>query len=166
MIYLHFQRKKSLLSLIIRILTASKFSHVEIEIEGICYSAKAFKGVYKRPTRELFEEAGTIETWAVKNIKKRRVYFLEFLEAQVGKHYDYLPVFALGFLRQNWQENEDKWFCSELIDSALKKAHAGLTNRDYAPHRLTPSQLIPSPKLRYVRTFFKAKGKWYRKLLF
>lgn len=148
---LHFSRRNSLMSHAVRLMTASKYSHCEVEIDGMCYSAKAFKGVYKQPVRELFENEDVIETWTFANPSFWRVANLrDWLDKQVGKKYDYLPALALGFLRKNWANNEDKWFCSELIDAGFKRVGMPLTNKDYMPYRLTPNDLRPSNRLRYL----------------
>jgi uncharacterized protein YycO len=164
-IKLHFTQRNTLLSWLARIMTASKYAHCEVEIDGICYGARAFKGVYKQPVRELFENEDVIETWTVSADIEQEIQLQAWLDKQLGKKYDYLPALALGFLRQNWMNNDDKWFCSELIDAAFKQAGIPLTNQDYMPYRLTPNDLRPSNRLRYLSLEKSTSKPFWQKLV-
>ncbi len=64
-IKLHFTQRNSLVSGLVRVMTASKYSYCDVEIDGICQGAKALKGTHKQPVRELFEHEDVIETWTV-----------------------------------------------------------------------------------------------------
>lgn len=48
---------------------------------------------------------------------------LQWARGQVGKPYDWTGVFAIPFKERDWQE-EDAWYCSELVEAALVKAGA------------------------------------------
>ena len=180
MINVHFTKRNSLMSFIVRLFTTSKYSHVEIEIDGTCYSAMLGKGVYKRPAKEMFEDQDVIESWAavsaceykiplegnkdiIKDLKK-------FLEPKVGKKYDIMPVIGLGLWRRGWTGDDSKWFCSELVDAAFKAIHTNLTNEDFSSYRLTPNDLRSSPQLEFKsllyssvnRTFMQKFWRWFK----
>ncbi len=147
MVKIHFTKKNTLISKLVRILSCTEYSHVEIDVADVCYSAKPFRGVYKQYKRDLLDDNNVIETWFVDDRGIKTEKLVEFLEEQVGKKYDYLPVFALGFLRQNWRQNSNKWFCSELVDQAMRIANVPLSNKFIDSSKLTISQLRSSPVL-------------------
>jgi uncharacterized protein YycO len=45
---------------------------------------------------------------------------IAWARTQVGKSYDYLSILGLA-TRNSWQDN-DKWQCSELVETAIEKA--------------------------------------------
>ena len=65
--------------------------------------------------------------------------------SQIGKPYDYTAILGLG-LRRDWQE-EDAWFCSELVAWAFQHAGDPLFRADCL-RRVTPQHLwmlAPAP---------------------
>jgi hypothetical protein len=56
----------------------------------------------------------------------------------VGKPYDLTALFGL-LMRRDWQE-EDRWFCSELVGWAFAQGGSPLFRAD-ALHRITPQNL-------------------------
>lgn len=65
--------------------------------------------------------------------------------SQMGKPYDWPGVFGYA-LRRDWQE-DDSWFCSELVSWAFQMAGAPLLRAPDA-WRITPRDLLLSPYLR------------------
>lgn len=64
--------------------------------------------------------------------------FYSFLNAQIGKPYDYGAIYAIARLR-NWND-ADKWYCSELGGAGL--VAAGLISKHVFPNnRVTPYEL-------------------------
>lgn len=157
MIKLHLTRKNNPISWILCIGMASRFSHCEIEINGVCYGSKPLTGVYKHSVEDLIKNYNVVETWEIKLYKegeekdKAIADLTQWLESQLGAGYDYLPAMALGFLRRNWQEDKNKWFCSELVDAACKRADFPLTNQYFLPHRITPHDLRSSIRLDFEK---------------
>lgn len=94
-------------SLLIRLFTRSRYSHVAIVIDkGMVLEATAKDGV----------------TLCLLSDFKRRYSQIEFATIdgdfevgmkQLGKKYDWLSVVGI-FFRKNWNNN-NRWFCSELI---------------------------------------------------
>ncbi len=68
--------------------------------------------------------------------------------AQLGKHYDWPGALGLA-LRRNWQE-DDAWFCSELVAWSFEQAGRPLLNAPQA-WRLTPRDILLSPLLRQLK---------------
>lgn len=66
---------------------------------------------------------------------------------QLGKPYDWRGALGLA-LRRDWQE-DDAWFCSELVAWAFECAGTPLLKAPQA-WRLTPRDLLLSPLLRRV----------------
>lgn len=52
--------------------------------------------------------------------KKQKQLIEEFLFNQVGKHYDFLGIF--NFIIESNLQEQNKWFCSELLVAAFKYA--------------------------------------------
>ena len=85
-----------------------------------------------------------------------------FLENQLGKKYDWLAILSLGLFKRDWQ-SETKWFCSELLLTALNKCTSlRLLNTDADAFRVTPRDLYLSPFMNrdtYRHTFYRKKKK-------
>lgn len=68
---------------------------------------------------------------------------------QVGAGYDYLGV--LRFISRRPSPTNDRWFCSELVFSALRHAGVDLFQR-IDPWAVSPGLLAISPKMELVGT--------------
>jgi hypothetical protein len=65
--------------------------------------------------------------------------YYDFVNSQIGKPYDKTGIMAFVFGR-DWQE-DDSWFCSELVASGLEKS-------GYFPYKpVSPSNKITPPNL-------------------
>jgi uncharacterized protein YycO len=62
---------------------------------------------------------------------------IEIARGQIGKPYDWTPIFGLPFHR-NWQD-DDAWFCSELVAWSCVQAGSPLINKE--SWRVTPQDL-------------------------
>jgi uncharacterized protein YycO len=72
---------------------------------------------------------------------------LAYAVSQLGKKYDWSGVFNFIEPNRNWQE-DDSWFCSELVAKAFLEAGTPLIN---APaHRVAPGDLLHSFLLKPV----------------
>ncbi|CUA82081.1 MULTISPECIES: YiiX/YebB-like N1pC/P60 family cysteine hydrolase [Gulbenkiania] len=67
---------------------------------------------------------------------------------QLGKPYDYTAILGLG-LHRDWQE-DDAWFCSELVAWAFQQAGEPLFRPD-CMRRVTPQHLymLPAPEVAF-----------------
>jgi len=150
MIKVHFTYSNNLFSKLTRLFTVSQFSHIEIEVDGMCYSAKPFVGVYKQTAEELKTDKNiVIESFILKHkpTEAQKELILNFLNLQVGKKYDYKAVIACGLFKRDWENNLDKWFCSELVAKSLELAGLRLINKYYKPNRVIPEDLVLSLRL-------------------
>ncbi|AJI53031.1 hypothetical protein LA55_1222 [Francisella philomiragia] len=150
MIKIHFTYSNNWISKAIKFFSVSKFSHVEIEIDEICYSAKPFKGVYAHSYADLCIKEANIQTFSINTdvTEEQKSLLKLFLEEQVSKGYDYKAVLGCALWKRDWENDDKRWFCSELIASAMNYAGLELTNKFYKPHRLIPEDLAVSLRLK------------------
>jgi len=66
------------------------------------------------------------------------------MQSQLGRPYDWDGILGWTF-RRDWQE-EDSWFCSELVAWAFQQAGNPLLRAECV-HRITPRDLLLSPLL-------------------
>jgi len=74
----------------------------------------------------------------------------QWTQMQVGKKYDFGGV--LRFVTRWRKEQDDKWFCSELVFAALKYAGVNLLERVQAS-QVSPTVLSFSPLLKKANHF-------------
>lgn len=108
------------------LLTGSKYSHVELVINGICWTSSARDGGVRGKAIDL-----TSGRWDVHPITGDEDRARAWFSAHNLENYDWAGVlrFALPFLPQR----ENQWFCSEACAAAL-----GLPN----PENYTPQSLL------------------------
>ena len=107
----------------------SVFSHVELEINGVCYSSSnRDKGV-----RSKVIDTSNAQKWLSFDLKKdidENICLLYF-ESVRGQKYDWLNIFCTQLIKLNMQ-SEDKQICSEFVANCL-----GLENAyKYSPESL------------------------------
>lgn len=98
--------------------TLSRYSHVELVIDGWCYSSSYQDGGVRRKRIDL-----TSGRWDVFEITgDQRAAYVWFMQ-RLGASYDWGGVvrFVLPFVRQRPGE----YFCSEAVAAALGLPHAG-----------------------------------------
>lgn len=111
-------------SILIRVLTASRWHHCGIVIGNHVVEASAWGGVRKVPLGE-FKTRGK---WAIYDVPlTNEESMCEWLSQQLGKPYDWLGVFGL-VLSHNWHK-ENRWYCSELVAAAAEKGGTQLVRR-------------------------------------
>ena len=138
----------SALSRLIRWRTWSDYSHaawvfpdhsvIEAWKGGVTHAPGILAGHAADTEVHLFALDLTIEQrWAIQ----------DFLIRQIGKPYDYAGI--LGFLAAAKTENPNRWFCSELIFAACKRAGIDLLKRVPAC-KVSPGLIALSPALNDV----------------
>jgi hypothetical protein len=140
-------------SVLIRAVTWSRFSHVDIVTgDGTVIGATAFMGVHEYPMSDrlaqstrwaLFEAPGVDAASVIAQARQR-----------VGKAYDWLGVIGVG-LHRDWQ-SEDKWECSEFGAKCFLDAGAPLLNPQVPVWRYVPEDLLRSPRLNFI----EGEGVW------
>lgn len=131
-----FGRNNLPFSWLIRAFTWSRWSHCGILDGDMVIEATATHGVVVTPLHEFIKRYNrySIADMLVADEGQalRRAY------AQVGKCYDFSAIFGILF-RSGWN-NDDAWFCSELV------AHAADTYRADRVSRITPETIWSNTK--------------------
>lgn len=151
--YLVFSSCPTLTSWVIRISTASAWSHVDmLWDDGTLIGSVSDKqggyaaGVQKLNLDERLKYGGAdryrIDRFHVDNENAAR----DYAESQLGKHYDWGGVFAMPFVfaSRDWQL-DDRWFCSELVAACAIAGGSPLQRMQ--THRVTPAMVERSPLL-------------------
>lgn len=120
---------------LIRLVTWSKYSHAAV-IDGDKVIEAVRPYVREVPLKDVL--ASHPESIIIDFDCKEEKEILQAIRSQIGKPYDITALFGL-FFHRNWQE-EDSWFCSELVAWALSKGGYPLF-REEALHRVTPNHL-------------------------
>lgn len=145
MIEIFFSDSDLIGSKIIRSVTWSQYSHVGFydRQKGTVIDSRMKKhGVTEYPFEELKKEYPRILLRTFPNVPRSA---LDIARTQLGKPYDWTALAGIG-LHRNWQE-DDKWFCSELVPWACLQAGASVIFKD--TWRVTPQDVleVSSPAL-------------------
>ena len=130
-----FCRRRHPGSALLRVALWSAWSHCALIDGDDVIEATAFHGVRRRPLLDLQREASQYAIVQIPAADPRAV--LDAAASQLGKGYDWLGVFGIG-ARRKWQD-DDAWFCSELVAWAFEAAKQPLV-RVHA-WRITPRDL-------------------------
>ena len=135
MLTVHFLKSHTVSGWLIRLFTFSQWNHVSIEIYGQVYEARGRTGVTQTGAKGYQDQWAKTDT--VQIDAPSPVSAVEFLDAQIGKRYDFGGIIALPF-RKPWH-GVSKWFCSELVAAAL--IASGLPKMRLDAYRVTPRDL-------------------------
>ena len=115
------------LSYVIRFLTWSEWSHVGILTpeNTVIDSHIARKGVTEQSFSDFI--SSDIDKYEIKVYDSIPDNVYDIARTQIGKPYDWTAVCGIPF-RRNWQE-DDSWFCSELVAWACKEAGRPLISK-------------------------------------
>lgn len=129
-----FTRSHAIGSLLLRTALWSPWSHCAIVDGEEVIEAAAFGGVRVRPLADMLVQA-TKAAMIVLPGEPEKV--IAAARSQIGKPYDWAGVLGFGF-RRRWQD-DDAWFCSELVAWAFAEAGTPLF-REHA-WRITPRDI-------------------------
>lgn len=111
-------RRKYIPAVLLRILTLSKFSHMAVLLDdNTVIEAAAFKGVVRGSFENFTKiyDRVIIQDLPLPNEEAA----INFLLEQIGKPYDWTAIFGIVFRNGKWTDL-DSWFCSELVEAAVK----------------------------------------------
>lgn len=142
-----FSRDHSLVGLGIRALTASKWSHVDMMFaDGTMIGATSKAGVERTTLETRQKEVSAMQVCRIVLPDEEKAQ--RFAEAQVGKRYDWGGCFGT-VLRNSWQD-EDKWFCSELVAQVCEEGGNRIISANHYVSRVTPDRVDWAPQLEVV----------------
>lgn len=111
-------RRKYIPAMLLRIFTLSKFSHTAVLLDdNTVIEAAAFKGVVRGSFENFTKiyDRVIIQDLPLPNEEAA----ISFLLEQIGKPYDWTAIFGIVFRNGKWTDL-DSWFCSELVEAAVK----------------------------------------------
>lgn len=138
-----FSTSRHPMSAVIRACTWSSWSHVALIDGDEVIEATAPAGVRRFPVVQAIDHAKRVQIVDLPCRDPQAV--ISAADSQIGKPYDYTAVLGLG-LHRDWQE-DDAWFCSELVAWAFAQAGESLF-RGEVLRRITPQHLwmlAPAP---------------------
>lgn len=138
-----FTRRRMIGSLLIRAITWSAFSHVEIVVGGMVIGANMFTGVSFTPLKERLEKSSYAALVDMPCEDAHRV--LQVAIDQLGKGYDYLGLLGILLHSDRFQTSE-RFFCSEFVAWVFREAGEPLFRPELAG-RETPQHIwmLPAP---------------------
>jgi len=143
-IYLRFSSSQTFTSKAVCFGTRSWCSHVDLELSnGKLIGAVPSKGVIER---DIPRGEDRVEVYRVSGANEG-VYNIMY--SQLGKKYDWFGVLGLAINRK-W-EDDNHWFCSELIAYSFLHSNIPLLNTSFDTWRVTPRDLLLSTKLERMR---------------
>ncbi|QOK96829.1 hypothetical protein HF909_10540 [Ralstonia pseudosolanacearum] len=137
-----FTATSGLVSWAIRACSWSKWSHVALVAGDQVIESMPGYGVRRVPLTGAIQHANRYELVTLPAQDPERI--IAVAAGQIGRPYDYSAVLGIG-LHRDWQE-DDAWFCSELIAWAFQQAGAPLFRAE-CMRRVTPQHLYMLPVL-------------------
>jgi hypothetical protein len=144
---------RSLISRAIRCFTWSPYSHAAwIDTTANCV-IEAWSGRVRRVADMSNQHTpGTaVDIFYVDVTREQDSKIAAFMQAQVGKRYDYRGVIHFITRRSENASGQTRWFCSELVHAAYRSAGIELLSR-IPDYKVSPGLLSYSPLLRLVST--------------
>jgi hypothetical protein len=126
-------------SSVIKTLTWSDFSHVDLVFGDVLIGAVPFRGVVEDTLFERIAAATQIAVYDIPGLDDEVA--LSFAKSQLGKPYDWAGAIGVG-LHRDWQDPE-RWFCSEFVEWVCTQSGHPLLAGNF--RRITPRDLTLSP---------------------
>ncbi|QIB08982.1 hypothetical protein GZ982_29990 (plasmid) [Pseudomonas fluorescens] len=136
-----FTRRRMIGSLLIRCVTWSAFSHVEIVVGDKVIGANMFGGVTLAPLKARLEQSSYAALVHMPCPDACAVQSAAM--SQIGAGYDYLGLLGILFRSDRW-ESKRRFFCSEFVAWAFNQAKAPLLRAEIGA-RITPQHLWMLP---------------------
>jgi uncharacterized protein YycO len=146
-----FRRFDNITSKLIRLRTLSQWSHCGIIVGRKDNSVKCLSSDFHRGVGmdNLRDWGKKVQVLRLCNATEEQINaMIDFCIRQVGVPYDYLGI--LDFLFMQNLQRDNRWFCSELVYSAM--CHAGIDILKGRKHRwlVSPGDLYENPELSFV----------------
>lgn len=141
-VQLLFTRRRLIGSLLIRGVTWSAFSHVEIVVGDQVIGANMLQGVTLTPLKERLAKSSYAALVDMPCADAEAVKAAAL--SKLGAGYDYLGILAI-LLHADWLQVEGRFFCSEFVAWAFSQGGTPLLRSEWA--RITPQHLwmLPAP---------------------
>lgn len=123
----------------IKKITKSKYYHVECIIDNKWISSDNDVGVRIKQLKPLKNEYDYIELTTSGLSEEQNKIFWEYLEDQQNTGYDYKGIFLTQLFMFDL-ENNDKWFCSEIVVKILQLLYIK-EFLDLKPSRVSPGDI-------------------------
>ena len=136
--FLHKPKPDTLLHKAIRWWTKSKYSHVELGIDGYWVSAENY-GIITFNTRPSIEQY-TILRYDLDVSMDDYDRVIAFIDKVRGSKYDYLGIFLAQIIPLHVQDPK-RWFCSELTTRLLKMLGEPKVKDIVKPSSMSPGDL-------------------------
>ena len=146
-----FRREDTLASKIVRLRTLSQWSHCGIVIGRQDNTVKCLSATFKHGVTvdNLREWGRKIQILRMENITGKQLDdMIDFCIRQVGKKYDYCGLFDFLFMQK--LQSDSRWFCSELIYSAMLSIDVDIFKGRKCSGIVSPGDLYENPKLNFV----------------
>jgi hypothetical protein len=142
-VQLLFTRRNLIGSLLIRGVTWSAFSHVEIVMGDQVIGANMFGGVTLTPLKERLEKSSYAALVSMPCPDAQKVK--EAALSKLGAGYDYIGLLGI-LLHSKRLQSKGRFFCSEFVAWAFDQAQTPLLRTELGA-RITPQHLwmLPAP---------------------
>lgn len=144
-------RGSGIVAKLIRWQQRSQYAHASIMVGGWVYEAVGDGGVRKvgPGTYEAEYRAGSIVTATVYLTEAQEAVLQAFLEAQLGKRYDFAAVARFVTRGNAANEATRRWFCSELVVAAFQHTLGLPLFANTEPWEVSPGLLARTPILNF-----------------
>ena len=119
-----YKGKGRLFDKLIRWRTESKYSHVELIIDGVCYSSSTWDGGVR--SKVIFDASNPVvrhtfsadSNWDFIEVSGSKNHAMAVFNAAHGMGYDYIGIAFAQALKLGWH-SQNRYFCSELCAEML-----------------------------------------------
>jgi uncharacterized protein YycO len=138
-------RSKGIISSLIRWQTRSPYAHVALLFDDETIIEAHWKpGVYSRKLDQS-DDLPNVDWFKVETTPEQEQAIRHWAESTLGCRYDTLAI--LRFISRRKMTDNNRWFCSEHVFEAFRKAGIRLLERTEA-WEVSPGLLVRSPLMR------------------